>query len=112
MRITPRALAFSFSILLAACKGTEHVTGTPSAQLEQRTVDGMKPFIRSSLTPKSTENQFGLPNSRTTAGEIVLIYNVEDSKKVSLGFPNLLGRIIFARVSDKTGASQDLPILP
>jgi hypothetical protein len=112
MRITRRALALSFPFLLAACKGTENVAGTPSGQLEQRTIDGMKPYIRSSLTPKSAENQFGIPNSRTTAGEIVMIYNVEDSKKVSLGFPSQTGLIIFARVSDKTGASQDLPILP
>jgi hypothetical protein len=45
-------------------------------------------------------------------GEIVLVYNVEDSKKVSLGFPSLDGQIVFARLSDKTGASTDLPILP
>jgi hypothetical protein len=112
MRITRRTLALSVAFLLAGCNGTEHVTGTPSPLLQNLTLDGMKPYITTSLTPPAAELQFGTPSSRSTAGEIVLVYNVEDQKKVSLGFPSLQGQISFARVTDRSGASQDLPILP
>jgi hypothetical protein len=112
MRITRRALVLAFPLFLVDCKGTEHIVGRPSGTTEFRTIASMLPYITSSLTARKAQEQFGNPNSKSTAGEIVLVYDVEDSKKVSLGFPSLEGQINFARVSDKTGASQDLPILP
>jgi hypothetical protein len=112
MRITRRALAVSFPLLLVGCKGTEHIVGTPSATTEFRTIASMLPYIRSSLTPNLAQAQFGNPNSSSTAGVIVLVYNVENSQKVSLGFLSPDGLIYFARVSDKNGASHELPILP
>ena len=112
MRITRRALVIAFPLLLAGCKGTEHIVGTPSNLTEFRTLASMQPYITRSLTARKAQEQFGNPNAKTTAGEIVLVYNVEDSKKVSLGFPSLDGQIIFARLSDKTGASTNLQILP
>jgi len=112
MRITARALAIALPLLLAGCKGTEHVTGTPTNATEFRTLASMQPYITKTLTVQKAQEQFGNPNARTTAGEIVLVYNVEDSKKVNLGFPSLAGQILFARLSDKSGASTDLQILP
>ena len=112
MRITRRAFAIAFPLLLSDCKGTEHLLGAPSETTEFRTIASMQPFITSSLTPDKALAQFGIPNSKSTAGVIVLVYDVESSQKVSLGFPSPDGLINFARVSDKTGASRDLPILP
>ena len=112
MRITRRALVIAFPLLLAGCKGTERLVGSPSETTEFRTIASMQPYITSSLTPDKALAQFGNPNSKSTAGEIVLVYDVESSQKVSLGFPSPDGLINFARVSDKTGASRDLPILP
>jgi hypothetical protein len=112
MRITRHAILIAFPFLLAGCKGTEHLVGTPSPLTEFRTLSSMTPFITRSLTARTAKEQFGNPNSQSVVGEIVLVYNVEDSKKVSLGFPSLDGQIVFARLSDKTGASTDLPILP
>ena len=112
MRISRHALVIAFPFLLAGCKGTENIAGTPSNVTEFRTLASMTPYITSSLTAQKAQEQFGNPNSKTTAGEIVLVYNVEDSKKVSLGFPSLTGQILFARLSDKSGASTDLQILP
>ena len=112
MRITRRALAIALPLLLAGCKGTEHIVGTPSATTEFRTIASMQPYITSSLTLDKALAQFGNPNAKSTAGAIMLVYDVESSQKVSLGFPSPDGLINFARVSDKTGASQDLPILP
>ena len=97
---------------LAGCKGTEHIVGTPTNATEFRTLASMQPYITKALTVQKAQEQFGNPNAKTTAGEIVLVYNVEDSKKVNLGFPSLEGPILFARLSDKTGASSDLTILP
>ena len=111
-RITRRVLAIAFPLLLAGCKGTEHIVGTPSATTEFRTIASMLPYITSSLTPSKAQAQFGNPNSRSTAGVIVLVYDVENSQKVSLGFPSQDGLINFARVPDKSGASRELPILP
>jgi len=112
MRITRHALVIAFPMLLVGCKGTEHIEGTPTNQTEFRTLAGMQPYITRSLTAQRAVDTFGNPNSRSTSGEVVLIYNVEDSRKVSLGFPSLEGQILFARLSDKSGASTDLQILP
>ena len=112
MRITRHALLIAFPFLLAGCKGTEHVVGTPSDLTEFRTLASMTPYITTSLTARKAKEMFGNPNSQSTSGEIVLVYNVENSQKVSLGFPSLDGQIVYARLSDKTGASTSLQILP
>ena len=112
MRITRHALFLAFPFLLAGCKGTEHIEGTPSGVLANLTVETMQPYITRSLTPQQAVDRWGSPNSRSTAGEVVLIYNVDNGQKVSLGFPSLAGTIAFARVTDRTGVSTDLQILP
>ena len=112
MRITRHVLLLAAPLLLAGCKGTEHVAGTPSNLTEFRTLASMQPYITTSLTPRKAKEQFGTPDSQTTTGEIVLVYNVENSQKVTLGFPSLEGQILFALLSDKTGASTKLQILP
>ena len=112
MRITRHALLIAIPFLLAGCKGTENIVGSPSQLTEFRTLASMQPYITKSLTQKTALETFGNPNAKTTAGEIVLVYNVENEKKVNLGFPSLEGQIVFARLSDKTGASTDLTILP
>jgi hypothetical protein len=112
MRITRHALLIAFPFLLAGCKGTENIQGTPSPLTEFRTLSSMQPFITRSLTQKTAQEIFGNPNAKSTSGEIVLVYNVENEMKVNLGFPSLEGQIVFARLSDKTGASTELTILP
>lgn len=112
MRITRHAFLLAFPLLLAGCKGTERIQGTPSNLTEVLTLDSMRPYITASLTPRKAKEQFGTPNSQTTVGEIVLVYNVENSQKVTLGFPTLEGQIIYASLSDKTGVSTSLQILP
>jgi hypothetical protein len=112
MRFPRYALFLAFPFLLAGCKGTEHVVGTPSDLLDPRTVASMQPYITRSLTPQAAVDRWGSPNSRATVGEVVLTYNVENASKVSLGFPSLDATITFARVTDRTGASTELQILP
>ena len=112
MRMTRYALLIAFPFLLASCKGTENIQGTPSSLTEFRTLASMTPYITRSLTARKAQEQFGNPNSKTTTGEIVLVYNVEDSQKVTLGFPSVDAPIVYALLSDKTGASTNLVILP
>jgi hypothetical protein len=112
MRFARYALFLTFPVLLAGCKGTEHVVGTPSDVVENRTVASMQPYITRSLTPQQAVDRWGVPNSRSIVGEVVLTYNVENASKVSLGFPSLDATIAFARVTDRTGASTELQILP
>ena len=112
MRFPRYALFLAFPFLLAGCKGTEHVVGTPSDVLDNRTVASTQPYITRSLTPQAAVDRWGSPNSRSTVGEVVLTYNVENASKVSLGFPSLDATIAFARVTDRTGASTELQILP
>ena len=112
MRITRHAFLLAFPLLLAGCKGTERIQGTPSNLTEFRTLASMQPYITTSLTVRKAKEQFGTPNAQTTIGEIVLVYNVENSQKVTLGFPSLEGQINYASLSDKTGASTNLQILP
>lgn len=112
MRITRHALFLAFPILLAGCKGTEHVAGTPSDVVANLTVANMQPYITRSLTAQQAVDRWGVPSSRSTVGEVVLTYNVDNGQKVSLGFPSLSGTIVFARVTDRTGVSTELQILP
>jgi hypothetical protein len=112
MRITRHALLIAFPFLLAGCKGTENVVGAPSELTTFRTLASMTPYITTSLTARKAQETFGNPNSQSTSGEIVLVYDVENSQKVSLGFPSLDGQIVYARLSDKAGVSTNLQILP
>ena len=104
------ALCLVFAAPLVACKGTENVTGTPTAATETRTLASMTPFITKSLTVTGAELAFGFPNSRTLTPPIVLVYLVEDGKKVSLGFPDLVSAISFAQVTDQVGIVTSLAI--
>jgi len=112
MRITRHVLLLALPLLLAGCKGTERIQGTPSNLTEFRTLASMTPYITASLTARKAKEQFGNPNSQTSTGEIVLVYNVENSQKVTLGFPSLDAQITFAVLSDKSGATTNLTILP
>jgi len=112
MGITRHALLIAIPFLLAGCKGTENIQGTPSSLTEFRTLSSMQPFITKTHCSKTAQEIFGNPNAKAMGGEIVLVYNVENEKKVNLGFPSLEGQIIFARLSDKTGESVELQILP
>jgi hypothetical protein len=105
------ALCLAFAAPLVACKGTENVTGTPIGGTESRTLASMTPLITKSLTVSAAETAFGFPNSRTTTPPIILVYLVEDGKKVSLGFPDLVNVISFAQVTDKLGIVSNLTIL-
>jgi hypothetical protein len=112
MRIARHARLIAFPFLLVGCRGTERIQGTPSDVVANLTVANMQPYITRSLTAQLAVDRWGTPNSRSTAGEVVLVYNVENAQKVSLGFPSLAGTIAFARVTDRTGVSTDLQILP
>jgi len=104
------ALCLAVSAPMVACKGTENVTGTPIGGTESRTLASMMPLITKSLTVTSAEAAFGFPNSRTTTPPIILVYLVEDGKKVSLGFPDVVSVISFAQVTDKLGIVTSLTI--
>ena len=105
------ALCLAFSAPLVACKGTENVTGTPIGGTDSRTLASMTPLITKSLTVTSAETAFGFPNSRTTTPPIVLTYLVEDGKKVTLTFPDMVGVISNAWLTDKLGVVTSLTIL-
>lgn len=105
------ALCLALSTVFTACKGTENVAGTPIGGTESRTLASMTPLITKSLTAIGAETAFGLPDQRTLTPPIILVYNVEDGKKVSLGFPDLTNTILFAQLTDKNGGVTTLPIL-
>jgi hypothetical protein len=105
------ALGLALAIPLLACQGTENVTGTPSSAVEGRTLASMAPFITKSLTMKSAELVFGIPNERTTTPPIVLTYLVEDGKKVTLTFPDMVGVITSALLTDRNSVVTSITIL-
>jgi len=104
------ALALSFGI--GACD-RGGVTGNPiTGDGGTRTLSSMLPEIKSSLTPTLAEQAFGFPDQRTLVPPIILTYNVENSSKVSLGFPDMASTITTATLTDKSGTVTTLPILP
>ena len=110
-RILVLALCLAFTAPLVACKGTENVTGTPIGGNASRTLASMTPLITKSLTVTSAETAFGFPDSRTTTPPIVLTYLVEDGKKVTLTFPDMVGVITSALLTDKNSVVTSLTIL-
>ncbi len=106
------ALCLALVAPIVACKGTENVVGNPGSGGDLRTLASMTPLITKSLTVTSAELAFGFPDARTTIPPIVLTYNVDDGRKVTLGFPDLLQTIVFAKLTAKNGVDvTDLPIL-
>src|SRR5512138_3506445 len=111
-RRTRMALALVLSLGVAACD-RGGVTGNPiTGDGSTRTLASMLPLIKSSLTPTLAEQAFGFPDQRTLVPPIILTYNVENSSKVSLGFPDISSTINSATLTDKSGVVTTLPILP
>ena len=104
------ALCLALSTVFTACKGTENVAGTPIGGTESRTLASMTPLITKSLTAIGAETAFGLPDQRTLTPPIILVYNVEDGKKVSLGFPGPGQTISFATLTAPGGSQTPIPI--
>ena len=104
------ALVLSLALAAAGCQGTENVMGTPSGVVEGRTLASMLPEIRKSLTPQIAEEKFGNANTALGSGLVILVYNVEDGKKVNLAFPGPTALISYASWTDKSGAVTDIPL--
>ncbi len=104
------ALGLSLALVAAACNGADNVIGTPSGLIEGRTLASMLPEIKKSLTPPLAEEKFGIANTALGSGLIILVYNVEDGKKVNLAFPSPTGLISYASWTDKTGVTTDIPL--
>jgi len=94
----------------SACKGTENVTGQPSGGPEGRTLAGMMPYLTKSLTAPVAELTFGRPDAASGSGLILFVYNVEDGKKVNLGFPSPSEPISFASLQDKNGGTTPITL--
>jgi hypothetical protein len=106
------ALGLSLALAAAGCKGTENVTGRPAGGggTESRTLESMLPGITKSLTPTLAEERFGLPNSGSNSTPLILVYFVEDGKKVNLGFPSRTEVISYASWQDKNGVVTGIPL--
>ncbi len=104
------SFALGLSLALAACHGTDFVTGTPSGIVEGRTLASMLPEIKKSLTPPLAEEKFGIANTALGSGLIIFVYSVEDGKKVNLAFPGPTALISYASWTDKTGVTTDIPL--
>jgi hypothetical protein len=107
--LRPLALAVALSAAAVGCK-SDSLAGNPSSTAGTRTYANMLPHITKSLTPAIAEEQFGFPDAKQTSGTIVLIYNVEDQKKVSLGFPGPTQTISFATLTLPGGTQTPIPI--
>ena len=103
-------LFLSLALVAIGCKGTENVSGTPIGGQEGRTLAGMMPYLTKSLTAPQAELTFGRPDAASAGGLILFIYNVEDGKKVNLGFPNPTDPISFASVQDKNGGTTPIQL--
>jgi hypothetical protein len=104
------ALGLGFAFAAGGCQGTENVTGSPTGAAEGRTLASMLPEIRKSLTPQIAEEKFGNANTALGSGLVILVYNVEDGKKVNLAFPGPTALISYASWTDKSGAVTDIPL--
>ena len=104
------ALILALALIAPACKGTENVAGTPFGGQEGRTLAGMMPYLTKSLTAPAAELTFGRPDAASGSGLILFIYNVEDGKKVNLGFPSPTDPISFASLQDKNGGTTPIEL--
>jgi len=104
------ALGLAFAFAAGGCQGTENVTGSPASAPEGRTLASMLPDIRKSLTPQLAEEKFGVANTALGSGLVILVYNVEDGKKVNLAFPGPAALISYASWTDRSGAVTNIPL--
>lgn len=102
-----RVLTLGVSMLLVGCSNN---APDPVAAVAPRTVASMLPRLSRSLTPAAAEAAFGQPDERAGSGIIIYIYRAESGKRVSLGFPGF-APIIYAKVQDSAGVSQELPLV-
>jgi hypothetical protein len=107
--LRPLALVVALSAAAVGCR-SDSMSGTQSSALGTRTYANMLPYITKSLTPTLAEERFGFPDAKQTTGTIVLIYNVEEQKKVSLGFPGPGQTISFATLTAPGGSQTPIPI--
>ena len=105
------ALILALGLVAPACKGTENVLGTPMGGGAGRTYESMRPHIKKSLTAPQAELTFGPPDAGSGGSLVLFIYNVEDGKKVNLGFPNPTDPISYASLQDKNGGTTPIPLL-
>jgi hypothetical protein len=99
-------------VLAVGCKGGDRVVGAPTSGVaETRTLAEMLPNIKKSLTPPLTEQTFGRPDQTAGSGLVILIYNVENDRKVNLAFPGPTALITNAFVQEKNGGTTPIPIL-
>ena len=104
-------LGLSFA-LAAGCQGSDRVMGAPTSGVsETRTLAEMLPNIKKSLTPPLAEQAFGSPDQRTGSGLVILVYNVEDDRRVNLSFPGPAALISNAFVQEKNGGTTPIPLL-
>ena len=106
------ALGLSLLLGAAGCRGADPVVGNPITGQPERTLASMLPNITKSLTAPGAELVFGKPDAAASSGSILFIYNVEDGKKVNLGFPNPTDPITFANLQDKNGGTTPIEIRP
>ena len=106
------ALCLSILLLLASCNGNDgDVTGSPTTGVvEARTLDSMLASITKSLTPPLAEQIFGPPNKREGSGLVIFVYDVEDGRKVNLGFPGPTAPISYASLQEKNGGTTPIVI--
>ena len=99
------AFCLSLALVAPACQGTEHVVGIPLGGAEGRTLAGMLPMLTKTLTAPLAEERLGKADAAAGTVELILVYNVEDGKRVNLRFPNRVDPILYAWLEDKNGTT-------
>ena len=113
IRTLTYVLCFSLALTAVGCQGNDRVVGAPTfgGGADTRTLDDMRPNIKKSLTPTIAEATFGPPDQRTGSGLVILVYNVDNGRKVNLAFPGPTALISYASVQEQNGGTTTIPLL-
>ena len=97
----PLAISLYFG---PACSG---VPSPPTTST--RTLQSLQPLLTRQLTPAEARARIGVPDEETGSGLRIYIYNLEDGKRLWLGFPGD-APIVYARLQGPGGMMSDLEL--
>ena len=96
------ALLMLLPLAAAGCSGNP---ATPTA----RKFEAVAPLLTKDLTPTAARARLGPADEETGSGLMIYIYNLEDGRRLWLGFPGARP-IVYARLEEPSGVMKDLEL--
>ena len=103
-----RIFIFAFAAVVAGAWSCRQPT-SPQVVGQGSALSKFEPYLNAQLTPAIARARFGPPDEETGSGLRILIYKLNDGRRLWLGFPGE-APITYARVEGVDGVFTDVPL--